>query len=818
MKLPISWINQFVKFPKNTKIKIIVDHLVKLGYEVEAVETFGDVSGSIVVGRVEKIETLTEFKKSIRYCKVNIGKKVNGIICGATNFKEGDLVVVALPGSVLPSDFKISERETYGKISQGMICSAKELGFSDNHVGIIVLPKNLKVGSSAKELLGLGETVLDIAVLPDRGYAMSIRGIGRELALSMGVKFIDPASQKIPKVKKSTKLKTKIKTKNASKIALVTLSNFDSQSSTPLFMQARLAQAGMRPISLPVDITNYLMLEIGQPLHAFDADKIHGAIQIRNATNGELLETLDHVKRKLVSDDLVIADSKKALSVAGIMGGLESEISKATKNIVIESAIFDRASISKTSRSHKLPSEACKRFERGTDPEMNEIAAILAAQYLSEYGQAKITGIALDKKPIKRKKISFNKTEFRRLIGFEIDTKKIKSIFVNLGIKISQNGKNWNVTPPSWRHDLTNQADLVEELIRIWGYHKIPSRLPQTKIGLGLSASQKALKALSIKMASLGSNEVYNYPFLSSKQIGDLGIKKSDERHKLVQLANPLSEDQPFLRTTLLPGLFDAALRNISRGQDDLSLFEVGSIYIKKSKTVKKSTPSLLARPTLKEIQKLDDLLPKQPKFMSAIFIGKQIQAGWWNYDIDYQWSHPIEYVKELCFDLGLNIEIRNSNHAPFHPGRCAEISVNNKVIGHAGQITPSVVEKYGLPRMVFAFEINVDILIASLGNKIAPIFSSMPVVKEDLAFVFESEIQSFAVIKTIQESAGSLLEEVRLFDVYQGANLGEGKKSLAFNLRFRAPNRTLETGEISSMRSKVIQAVAKSHGGVLRA
>ena len=336
MKLPISWINQFVKFPKNTKTKIIVDHLVKLGYEVEAVETFGDVSGSIVVGRVEKIETLTEFRKSIRYCKVNIGKKVNGIICGATNFKEGDLVVVALPGSVLPGDFKISERETYGKISQGMICSAKELGFSDNHEGIIVLPKNLKVGSSAKELLGLGETVLDIAVLPDRGYAMSIRGIGRELALSMGVKFIDPASQKISKVKKSTKLKTKIKTKNASKIALVTLSNFDSQSSTPLFMQARLAQSGMRPISLPVDITNYLMLEIGQPLHAFDADKINGAIQIRNATNGELLETLDHVKRKLVSDDLVIADSKKALSVAGIMGGLESEISKTTKNIVIE--------------------------------------------------------------------------------------------------------------------------------------------------------------------------------------------------------------------------------------------------------------------------------------------------------------------------------------------------------------------------------------------------------------------------------------------------------------------------------------------------
>jgi phenylalanyl-tRNA synthetase beta chain len=250
----------------------------------------------------------------------------NTIICGANNFQQGDLVVVALPGAVLPGEFKISERETYGKISQGMICSAKELGFSDNHEGIIVLPSDLKVGTDAKELLGLGETVLDIAVLPDRGYAMSVRGIGRELALGMNVKYIDPITQKIPKVKKSNKLKSNIKTEKASKLALVSLKDYQSNSITPMFMQKRLAQSGIRSISLPVDITNYLMLEIGQPLHAFDADKISGSVQIRNAKQGEILETLDHVKRKLDQQDLVIADTKKVLSVAGVMGGLESEI------------------------------------------------------------------------------------------------------------------------------------------------------------------------------------------------------------------------------------------------------------------------------------------------------------------------------------------------------------------------------------------------------------------------------------------------------------------------------------------------------------
>ena len=818
MKLPISWINEFVKFPKNTKTETIVENLVKLGYEVESVEIFGDVQGPLVVGKVEKIEILSEFKKPIRYCQVKVGNKTNGIICGASNFNEGDLVVVALPGAVLPGDFKISQRETYGKISQGMICSAKELGFSDNHEGIMVLKSDLKVGADAKEILGLGETVLDIAVLPDRGYAMSIRGIGRELALAMNVKYIDPISQKVPKVKKSSKIKANIKTTKASKLALVSLTNYDTKSKTPLFMQRRLAQAGFRSISLPVDVTNYLMLEIGQPLHAFDADKVNGSVIVRNAKSGESLETLDHVKRKLVENDLVIADSKKVLSVAGVMGGLESEISDKSKNLIIESAVFDKGSISKTSRNLKLPSEASKRFERGTDPSINEYAAILAAHYLAKYGKAKIIGITSAKKPMKNQSVNFSPQEVNRLIGVDIENSIMLKILKSLDMKVSKIGKNWKITPPAWRHDINLAADLVEEIIRIWGYHKIPSQLPKTNIGTGLSSSQKVKRSLSVKMASMGLNEVLNYPFISLEKINNLGIKPNDERQNLVRLANPLSEDLPYLRSTLLPGLFDAVIRNISRGNDNLALFEQGSVYLKPKKKQSKIKPQLLRRPSSKEIQLLDDLIPDQPKMISAILTGEKYNSGWWPNSQKYNWHDPIEMVARLCEEYGIKVSVKNANNAPFHPGRCAEISIGEKILGYAGEFNPSVLEKIGINGKVYGFEIESDLIVELAQVIKAPVFSSMPVVKEDLAFVVAKSVTAIEVIETIEKSSGDLLESVRLFDVYEGSNLGEDKKSLAFSLRFRAFDRTLKSEEISTLRGQIIEAVQQRHRGSLRA
>ena len=350
MKLSISWIKEYVDLSKNINDQQIINKLVELGFEIEGEEIFGPVKGDLKVGKVKEIQELNEFKKPIRYCKVDIGNKILEIICGARNFKVDDLVIVAPPGTILPGDFKIGVRETYGKKSEGMICSAKELGMGDDHEGILVLKDKIKEGSDAKKILFLGEKVIDISVLPDRGYAMSVRGIARELATGFKAKFNDPVDEKLPRVPKSKKLKTKINTKNASKIALVRVENYDPKSNTPQFIKNRLIQSGYRAISLPVDLTNYFMIQMGQPLHAFDADKIQGLVSIRQAKVNEKIETLDHTKRILDSNDLVIADSKKSLSVAGIMGGFESEISESSKNLVIESAIFDRESISRTAK------------------------------------------------------------------------------------------------------------------------------------------------------------------------------------------------------------------------------------------------------------------------------------------------------------------------------------------------------------------------------------------------------------------------------------------------------------------------------------
>lgn len=813
MKLPISWIMQHVKSNKTINENKIIDSLINLGFEVESVETYGDVKGQIVVGKVNKIEILTEFKKPIRYCTVDVGNKVLGIICGASNFKEEDLIVVALPGSVLPGNFQISERETYGKKSQGMICSAKELNISDDHSGILVITENVKVGSDAKKLLGLNETVLDISVLPDRGYAMSVRGIARELATILNAKFIDPVSEKLPKVTKSKKTKVKISTKNASKIALVRVESYNTTSRTPLFIQNRLNQCGIRTISLPVDLTNYFMLEMGQPLHAFDADKVEGTIEIRESKKNEKLETLDHVIRNLSESDLVIADSKKAISLAGVMGGLNSEVVETTKNLIIESAIFNPDSISNTSRKHKLPSEASKRFERGTDFAINHLVAIKTAHYLQKYGQAKIEGLAIFNKLINHKKISFELSEFSRLTGINISNKEIIEILNSLDFYCTGKSTKILIKVPTWRHDINNSADLVEEILRIWGYNKIKGNLKTSNKKVNTNKFYQLKNTLNQKISSLGSNEVLNYPFVSKS---DLEITSKYE-NKSIKLFNPISENEPYLRTSLFPGLFKALERNVSRGQENVSIYEAGHIFLQNSHKRNIKTPNLLKKPDYKSIENLKQSLPIQPYLISGLFIGSSKSFGSLKYDLVIDWRYPISFVHEVLKDVGIEVEIRNSEFDPFHPGRCAVFQVNNEILGYAGQMHPKVSERYGLKGKVFGFEFYPEIISKLLTIKKAPIFSTFPVVKEDLAFIFDKRIIAKDVVKAMKKVNEDLIESVTLFDVYEGSNLPEAKKSMAFSVRLRAKEKTLKTEEVQLLRSQLISTVEKEFQAQLR-
>ena len=811
MKLSISWIKEYVELSKNINDQQIINKLVELGFEIEGEEIFGPVKGDLKVGKVKEIQELNEFKKPIRYCKVDIGNKILEIICGARNFKVDDLVIVAPPGTILPGDFKIGVRETYGKKSEGMICSAKELGMGDDHEGILVLKDKIKEGSDAKKILFLGEKVIDISVLPDRGYAMSVRGIARELATGFKAKFNDPVDEKLPRVPKSKKLKTKINTKKASKIALVRVENYDPKSNTPQFIKNRLIQSGYRAISLPVDLTNYFMIQMGQPLHAFDADKIQGLVSIRQAKVNEKIETLDHTKRILDSNDLVIADSKKSLSVAGIMGGFESEISESAKNLVIESAIFDRESISRTARKLKLQSEASKRFERGTDYEINEIAAIKTAAYLAKYGNGNIEGCAVVKKNIGKKRIKFDSSEIKRLIGLEIDKGTVKLILNNLGIKTRVSGKLIDCLIPSWRHDLTNSADLVEEIIRIYGYDKIKSALPNPILS---ATDEKVLfsqKRVGIKLAALNMHEVLNYPFVSENDF--VNQKDFDQA---IQIANPLSEEESFLRTSLLPGLLKASKRNLSRGQENIAIFELGSIFLKpKNLRHKILKIGVNKRPSIKDLSLLDALLPNQPKYVSGIFCGKTSNNL---KEIDsYTWRDSIWVVMEVLIEFGITYDVNNAVDGNFHPGRCAIFKNKETIFGYAGEIHPKIVDKYGIDDKVFGFELNLDFLGSHQAIKLAPKFSNMPVVKEDFAFVVDKKIKAVDIRNTIKSVKPEIIETVKLFDVYEGKNLGEGKKSLAFNIRYRDENKTLSTDEISQLRAKIIEQVERKHRANLR-
>jgi phenylalanyl-tRNA synthetase beta chain len=490
-------------------------------------------------------------------------KKTRFVICGARNFKVNDLVVVAVPGAVLPGDFKISARETYGKISDGMICSAKELGISDEHAGIIVLP-NGKIGADAIALLEINDVVFDISINPDRGYAMSVRGLARELSGSLRTKFIDPAKLVKPIKSNSSKntktVAVKIEDKSAAdQIVIRTLDNVEVKNSTPLWMQRRIEKCGMRSISLAVDITNYVMLELGQPLHAFDAEFIVGGLRVVRAGKFNKLTTLDKVDRKLNPDDLVIADSKTPLALAGTMGGLSSEISGTTKRVALEAAHFDPLSVGRNSRTHNLSSEASRRIERNTDPALAEIASARAAQLFIDLAKAKLIGTSQVSTPIKARKLKVNLSQISTFIGYKYSIKQAKDALNLIGCKVTGNGDVLTIEVPSWRPDLNTSADVSEEIARIQGFELIPLTLPTGKKGAQLNYLQLRKRNVATMLANQGFTEVINYPFVNEEMVQTLGF--TGDRAKSFKIANPMSEQLPLLRTHLLPGLLTTQFR-----------------------------------------------------------------------------------------------------------------------------------------------------------------------------------------------------------------------------------------------------------------
>ncbi|MCW2889742.1 MAG: phenylalanyl-tRNA synthetase beta chain [Streptosporangiaceae bacterium] len=820
MRVPLSWLREYVELPAEVTGRELATRLIAAGLEVETVDAAGaDLTGPLVVGRVLAIEELTGFKKPIRYCQVDVGNtQPQNIVCGARNFTGGDLVVVALPGAELPGGFAIGARTTYGRVSEGMICSASELGIGDDHSGILVLGPGHEVGADVIGPWALRDDVLDIAVTPDRGYALSIRGVAREAATAYGVAFRDPADLDLTG-DDGTSYPAGIADPSAcDRFVLREIRGLDPEAQTPMWMRVRLARAGMRPVSLAVDVTNYLMHELGQPLHAFDRGKLSGPIVVRRARPGERLETLDHVKRVLDPEDVLITDDSGPISMAGTMGGLNSEIDEKSTDLVIEAAHFDDVGVARMVRRHKLHSEASYRFERGVDRELPLYASAKAARMLAELGGAELLpGVTHAEVPVAQTVITIPADHPDRVAGVDYGRDTVVRRLAEVGCRVA-GGDTLTVTPPSWRPDLADPNDLAEEVIRLEGYDRIPIRAPRSVAGRGLTAAQRLRRRTGRALAAAGHVEVLSSPFAAERDWDDLQLPADDARRRALRLANPLSEDEPLLRTTLLPALLRTLTRNVGRGFPDLGLFEIGLVYRPRPDAPTGPAPRLSVdrAPTAGELASIEAMLPDQPLRVATVLSGDRESAGWWGKGRPAGWADAIEAARTVAAEASAEVEVRADQHAPWHPGRCAALYAGGTLIGHAGELHPRVIQAYGLPPRTCAMEIELSRLDPS-GAVQAPHVSAYPVATQDVALIVDATVPAAEVEAGLRAGAGELLESIRLFDVYTGEQAGEGRRSLAYTLRFRAPDRTLTVEETTAARDAAVAEATARTGAVLR-
>ena len=816
MLAPLSWIKEFVDIPATVTAREISDALIRVGFEVEEIiEQGADLTGPLVFAKVLSIEEITEFKKPIRYVGLDCGEgETRFVICGATNFLVGDLVVAALPGAVLPGDFSIGARETYGKTSNGMICSARELGISDDHTGIMVFnADDVKIGTDAIEGLQINDVIFDVAINPDRGYALSIRGMAREVAGSLGLTFRDPVeSLRGLEFKETGKgVTAKIADPStASVFYLRTLSNFDPTATTPLWMRRRIEKMGMRSISLVVDVTNYVMLELGQPLHAFDRSKIKGGLTVKRAGKAQPFTTLDGQIRQLDPDDLMVCDDEKSLALAGTMGGASSEISETTTDIALEAVRFDPTSIAKNSRRHKLSSEASRRFERSVDPSLAEFASARFVQLLTAHSSAQHVATVVDGEPIYAPLVTIDPAKISAILGFEIAPKKVAQLLRVIGCDVDE--KSFVVDPPSWRSDLLTTSDLAEEVARMIGYDKIPSVLPPRPLHATLTPTQKRRRAVATMLASRGLAEVQTFPFTNQATIDAMGFV--GERAATYRVANPMSDEFPLMRVHLVPGLLEVAQRNISRGAKDFAIFEMGSIFRSSKKLDPAISPQLLKRPEQKLIDEIFASVPPQADHVAGLLVGKVDNEDWQGKSRAYNWADAIAFAESILELCNLEWTVARSDFAPWHPGRCAELIIDGKVVAHAGELHPRIVAAYGLPERSVAFVVGLSALPQS--ELVRPTtVGTMPAALQDVALIVDSTVSAKSVEAALREGAGELLESITLFDRYD--KIGDGKISLAFTLTFRAPDRTLTGDEVSAMREAATAVASAKCGAVLR-
>jgi phenylalanyl-tRNA synthetase beta chain len=559
------------------------------------------------------------------------------------------------------------------------------------------------------------------------------------------------------------------------------------------------------------------MLELGQPLHAFDRSRLQGAITVRRAESGEKLETLDHVVRALHPEDVVIADDSGVVGLAGTMGGLTTEIDSGSTDLVLEAAHFAAASVSRMARRHKLSSEASRRFERGVDPALPLVASTRAVRLLVELGGAAPGGSTDTGHERPRPAITIDAGRPARTAGITIAREEVVRCLVQVGCQVTGDDV-LTVTPPSWRPDLTDPADLDEEVIRLVGYDTIPGKLPVAPAGPGFNGRQRLRRRIGNALAHGGFVETPSYPFVGTAELDALLLPDDDPRRRVLRLANPLSDEEPYLRTTLLPGLLTALRRNLGRGTTDLALFEIGTVFRPRAgATPPVVRPPVDRRPSDEELEALQALLPDQPTRVAGVLVGAAERPGWWGAGRQATWADAIEAARTVARAARVPLTVAADAHAPFHPGRSAGLYVGEQLVGHAGELHPRAIAGLGLPDRTAAFELDLELLGADREPVPAPRISTYPVATQDVALVVDRSVPAVEVEQALRDGAGDLLESLRLFDLYEGEQVGPGRRSLAYAMRFRAPDRTLTADEVSAAREAAVAEAAARTGAVQR-
>ncbi|NLJ97898.1 MAG: phenylalanine--tRNA ligase subunit beta [Tissierellia bacterium] len=796
MLLPVKWLQEYIDIDEDSKT--LADKLTLSGSHVESIISLDRGIKNVVVGMIENIKAHENADKLL-IIDVNIGKEIIQVVTGATNLKKGDYVPVALVGAKLPEDIYIEKTNFRGVDSYGMLCSLKELGYEDSVIpkeqrdGIFILDKEYPLGTNIDEILGLHGEVIELEITPNRPDCLSIVGMARETAATLNRKL------KLPEIKVNDEVddikdfveSIEIDNQLCNRYYAKVIKDVVIKES-PLWLQTKLMEAGVRPINNIVDITNYVMLEFGQPLHAFDLEKLKNKkIVVRRARDGEKITTLDDVERTLNSSNLIITDGELPIAIAGVMGGLDSEVTEDTNIVLLESANFNGKSVRLTSKEHNLRSEASSRFEKEIDLSLCEIAAERVCQLVEQIGAGKVVKGNLDAhENIKKEKtICLRPNKVNDLLGTKLTIDEMIDYLQRLDLKSCLEEGKIEVTIPTYRLDLNIEVDLIEEIGRLHGFHNIPIKPLVGTLTKGEKPYEKIVEDRAGEiLRGLGINQVMTYSFISPKAYDRIKVKSDSELRDYIKLINPLGEDYSVMRTTLIPNMLALLGRNYNHGVKECYTYEIGNIFIPKELPVKQ--------------------LPIERKILSLGMYG----------NVDF---YDIKEILEILFNrLGIkNLEyVREENNPTFHPNRTANIMYGGESIGIVGEIHKDVMDNYDIGSRVYIGQLNFERIVkeSNLDRKYRPL-PKYPGITRDIAVVVDEDILVGELEKIIWKNGEGLIEKVELFDVYVGDQVQEGKKSVAFSIFYRSQDRTLKDKEVSTIQENIITDLEDKLNAVLR-